>query len=181
MPPTLRIDPARIVLAGDSAGAQIAAQLAAAITDPAYAAALGIQPAMEPSSLKGVVLFCGVYDPSRLKFDGDYGHFLRTVLWAYLGTKDLAGDPLLTQFAVNRNLTARFPPAFVSAGHDDPLEPQSRLMADAIEKQGVRVERLFFPDHYDPKLGHEYQFDLSTGAARTAFNELAEFLGGVTR
>lgn len=178
---TLRIDPKRIVLAGDSAGAQLAAQLAAATTDTAYAAALGIQPAIEPASLKGIVLFCGIYDPSRLKFDGDYGHFLRTALWAYLGTKDFAGEPRLSQFAVNKHVSAQFPPSFVSAGNGDPLEPQSRLMAEAIEKQGVRVEKLFFPDHYDPKVGHGYQFDLSTGAARAAFNELTEFLAGIAR
>ncbi len=176
-----RIDPERIVLAGDSAGAQIAAQLAAAISDPAYAAAVGIQPAVEPASLKGVVLFCSIYDPSRLKFDGDHGHFLRTALWAYLGTKDFAADPRAAQFAVNRHLTARFPPAFVSAGNCDPLEPQSRLMAASLEKQGVTVSKLFFPDHYDPKPAHEYQFDLKTGAGRTAFNELTGFLAGVAR
>lgn len=175
----LHIDPARLVLAGDSAGAQIAAQLAATISDPAYAADLGIAPAMDPASLKGIVLFCGVYDPSRLKFNGDYGKFLHTVLWAYLGTKDFTGDPRLAQFAVNRHLTAHFPPAFVSAGNGDPLEPQSRLLAKAIEDKGVRVEKLFYPDHYDPKLAHEYQFDLKSGAGRTAFNELTEFLASV--
>src|SRR4051794_20964009 len=40
------IDPARIFLAGDSAGAQIAAQTALIISDPDYARRVGIEPGM---------------------------------------------------------------------------------------------------------------------------------------
>ncbi|MCS5478803.1 alpha/beta hydrolase [Corynebacterium sp. YIM 101645] len=40
----LNVDTDRIVLAGDSAGAQLSAQLATAVTDPGYAAELGITP-----------------------------------------------------------------------------------------------------------------------------------------
>src|SRR6266496_5795311 len=40
----LNVDPAAIVLAGDSAGAHIASQLAAITTDPDYARAIGISP-----------------------------------------------------------------------------------------------------------------------------------------
>ena len=38
------IDPNRLFLAGDSAGSHISAQLTVAITEPAYAQALGIAP-----------------------------------------------------------------------------------------------------------------------------------------
>src|SRR3954468_5928623 len=48
----LRIDPARIFLAGDSAGAHIVAQVANAISVPAYATTLGIAPAISRAQLR---------------------------------------------------------------------------------------------------------------------------------
>jgi acetyl esterase len=52
-----RIDPDRLFLAGDSAGSQIVAQLAATISNPAYAAMVGVNPAIERAQLKGIALF----------------------------------------------------------------------------------------------------------------------------
>lgn len=46
------IDPTRIFLAGDSAGAQIAGQMANLVTSPSYAAKVGIVPTVDPSALK---------------------------------------------------------------------------------------------------------------------------------
>ena len=49
----LHVDPSRFFLAGDSAGAQIAAQLANAISAPAAAKAIGIVASIERSQLRG--------------------------------------------------------------------------------------------------------------------------------
>jgi acetyl esterase len=82
------IDPNRIVLAGDSAGAQIAAQIASVTTNPAYANELDIQPALQANQLKAALLNCGGYDTSLLNFNGPFGSFLKTVMWSYSGTKN---------------------------------------------------------------------------------------------
>lgn len=55
----LGIDPDRIVLAGDSAGAQIAAQVANLTTDRGYAEQLGIVARLRPEDIKGVMLLSG--------------------------------------------------------------------------------------------------------------------------
>src|SRR5690606_17409491 len=47
----LHVDPTRIVLAGDSAGAHIAAQVAAITTVAGYAELVGIEPALAPEQL----------------------------------------------------------------------------------------------------------------------------------
>ena len=49
----LGVNPARMVLAGDSAGAQIAAQSAAVITNPEYAKLVGVRPGATPQQLAG--------------------------------------------------------------------------------------------------------------------------------
>lgn len=83
----LHIDPDRIAIAGDSAGAQIAAQLAALITTPGYTERVGLTPAITARQLRGVVLACGPYD---LGLAGQVStpagrRFIKAIMWAYSG------------------------------------------------------------------------------------------------
>ena len=172
----LRIDPEHLFLAGDSAGAHIAAQMANIVSSPEYAKTVGIEPAIQRAQLRGVILHCGLYDLSLAKFDGLYGHFMRTIVWSYSGVKEFGEKAWLPELSIPRNVTANFPPAFISVGNADPLRPHSRLLADALAKRGVKVDALFFPDDYRPALPHEYQFHLDTGAGREALDRTVRFL-----
>jgi acetyl esterase/lipase len=89
----LGIDPSRIVLAGDSAGAQIAAQVAALASDVAYAQRVGIAAAIDRDQLVGTVLFCGAYDFDLVRGSSRLGSWLiDTALWAYSGRRDYLSD-----------------------------------------------------------------------------------------
>jgi acetyl esterase/lipase len=172
----LPVDPARLVLAGDSAGAQVAAQLAAALSSEAYAQEVGIAPALPPGQLAGALLYCGPFDASLADAEGDFGDFLRTVFWSYFGEKDFLGSPVAEQFSVPRHVTADFPATFISAGNGDPLLAHSLALAEALGKAGAPVETLFFPAGLSPALGHEYQFDLDSDAGRQALARSVSFL-----
>jgi acetyl esterase/lipase len=166
------VDPSRLFLAGDSAGSQIAAQVATIISAPVYAAEVGIEPSIQRSQLRGVVLHCGTYETKLANFRRN------GVLWAYFGTKDFLNDPRLSQFSVARHVTAGFPPTFISVGNDDVLEPQSHFFAENLAAHGVLVDRLFFPAEYTPKVQHEFQFDLGTEAGRLALERSIKFMAG---
>jgi len=172
----LHVDSSRFVLAGDSGGAHIAAQVVNVISVPSYASALGITPSLQRSQLRGMVLFCGPYDVGKVKLDGSFGGFLRTVLWSYSGTKDFMTNPQFATASVVNYVTGEFPPSFISAGNADPLEPQSRELAEALASHGVLVDTLFFPKDYAPPLAHEYQFNLDVTAGRGALNRMLAFL-----
>jgi acetyl esterase len=172
----LHIDPEHLFLAGDSAGAHIAAQMANIISSPEYAKAVGIVPSIRRAQLRGVILHCGLYDLSLAKFDGPWGHFMRTIVWSYSGVKEFGEKARLPEFSVARHVTGDFPPAFISVGNADRLLPHSRLLADALVKRGVKVDALFFPEDYRPALPHEYQFNLDTGAGREALERTTRFL-----
>lgn len=172
----LGIDAGRIVLAGDSAGAHIAAQLAAGLTGRDYATLLGLQPAIEPNRLTGVALFCGVFDLTALDFTGPFGSFVRSALFAYFGTANPLESDRITEAAVPRYVNEAFPPSFLSVGNGDPLAPQSVTMAQALRDRGVKVDTLFFPPDTEPKLPHEYQFDLDRPEGQQALDRLTAFL-----
>lgn len=175
----LHVDVNRFVLAGDSAGALLAAQLANLITSADYARLLGIVPTIEARQLAGALLYCGPYamgapgDPAKL------GWFGRTVLWSYSGRRDFARDRGLATLAITRYLTSQFPPTFLSVGNADPLAPQSQQLAQALAPLGVQVDTLFFAPDYVPPLPHEYQFDLDFEAARTALERSTQFLAAL--
>lgn len=172
----LQIDAERIVLAGDSAGAHIVTQLAVALTEPAYAATLGIRPGLPAANIRGMLLFCGAYDTEAINLDGPFGIFLRTVLRAYSGTRDFRNDESFRPSSVVRHVTGKFPPAFITAGNGDPLLAQSRVLADRLSALGVRTDTLFFPADRVPPLAHEYQFNLDDPAGKTALDRVVNFL-----
>jgi acetyl esterase/lipase len=171
----------RFVLGGDSAGAQIAAQLANLSTSPEYAREMGIQPVVEPARIVGVLLFCGPFDAAltRTAAGGKPPWFIRSVMWAYMGRKDFWNNPRMATYSVARFVTKDFPPAFVSVGNADPLQAHSYLLADALRAQGVHVDALFWPADHKPVLPHEYQFDLDTPEGSEALRRAEQFLASL--
>ena len=176
----LGVDPARLVLAGDSAGSHIAAQVANAITDPRYARALGVTAPVRRDQLRGLVLFCGPYDLGvAAATTGMARMIMHTFAWAYSGRRMLlreqTGEEL---FSVARHVSGAFPPTFLSVGNADPLRPHSELLADRLRTLGTPVDTVFYPADHEPRLGHEYQFDLRLAEARDVFARMVGFLRG---
>jgi acetyl esterase len=175
----LGIDPSKIVLAGDSAGAQIAAQIALVISQPEYAQRAGFAAPIARDALRGVILHCGFHDPEAIKSEGAFGGFVKTATWSYFGVRSLKGEPRSKDVSIVANIGASFPPMFISAGNADPLGPQSKALAEVAKSKGVAVDALFFRDDYNPPLQHEYQFDLDGQAGRLALDRTEAFLNRV--
>ncbi len=174
----LRIDPTRLVLAGDSAGAQLASQLAALVTNPEFARQVGIRPRLAPEQLRGMVLNCGVYDLDMMsRAKGLVGWGFKKTLWAYTGSRDWAKTPAGTQMSTLRFVTRDFPPTYISGGNGDGLTAgQSKPMAERLRRLGVPVTARFFDDGHEPPQPHEYQFALGTAEADEALTATLTFL-----
>jgi acetyl esterase/lipase len=172
----LGIDPDHIVLAGDSAGAQISSQVALITTDSSYARRLGIPALVKPDQLVAMLLLSGAFDLSALDFHGKLGWFLRDVLWAYSGKKDFNADARFQLLSITPNVTGAFPPSFISSGNGDPLAPQAAALAHKLQALGVRTDTLFFPAARTPPLPHEYQFNLDDPAGAESLRRMLAFL-----
>jgi len=177
-----RIDPDRIVLAGDSAGAQLASQLAVLTTNPDYANLLGIQPALSADQLVGTILNCGVYDLSTMSDLTGIGAWgFKIALWAYTGTQNWSASYQGTTMSTVDFVTDRFPPTYISGGNGDPLTwIESVPMATRLKQLGVDVTSVFYAADHEPALPHEYQFHLDGQDARAALQKTLDYLDTVT-
>lgn len=184
----LCVDPSRIVIAGDSAGANLASQLATAVTSRHYADEIGLRPALTPAQLRGVVPYCGIYDVSGVsEAPGLGGWGFRIALWAYLGHRVGPGTSGARRLAAHEmstleRVTADFPPTWISGGNGDPLTSrQSKALATRLDDLGVDTVAVLHPDDAEPALPHEYQFRLDLPAARGAYASTLAFLERVLR
>jgi acetyl esterase/lipase len=178
----LGVDTDQIVLAGDSAGAQLASELAVLATSPEFETLTGITSALSADQVKATVLNCGVYELDGMaKLTGIGAWGFKIALWAYTGTKDWSQEPSGALMSTLEFATADFPTTYISGGNGDALTwIQSVPMADRLEELGVDVTRLFYAADHEPALPHEYQFHLDGADAQHALEETIQFLGTVT-
>ncbi|MCX6395734.1 MAG: alpha/beta hydrolase [Propionibacteriales bacterium] len=178
----LGLDPDRVVLAGDSAGAQVAAEVATLVTSPEYAARTTVTPALTADQLRGVLLFCGLYDTTALgDSDRHFAAALESAMWSLAGTRHWRSTATSHLMSTRDHVTAAFPPTFLSAGNADPLTAtQSVPFAVRLAELGVQVEE-FFPGTATAPAHHEFQFALETPAGAEALERVTDFLARTTR
>lgn len=176
------IDPDRIIIAGDSAGANLTSQLATLVTSESYASLVGVEPALTADQLRAVILNCGIYDVSEIpNAPGIGGWGFRVALWAYLGEKDWSNTPAGDEMSTIDYVTGDFPETWISGGNADPLTPgQSAKLAAKLQGLGVAVTPVFYAADHTPALPHEYQFHLDLADAQAALADTVAFLDRVT-
>ncbi len=170
-----KLNKQRIVIAGDSGGANIAAQVGIVQTDPVYAKKLSISPALSSLQLAGIILYCGTYDFEKAEKDKE-GLILRMMMRAYCGHKNYDDDPMFALGSVINFIPTKYPPTFISTGNQDPLKKHSYSLADTLAVKGIAIDTLFWETKSDVSLGHEYQFNLDDESGKIALQRTVEFL-----
>jgi acetyl esterase len=164
------LDMTRVIIMGGSAGAQLSAQYGLVVTDPAYAADLGINPAIEPSHVKGLVLFS-----APLKLSG-FGWRMNAMMWAYLGTQDLENSMQVRQTDILAHVTPAYPPTYITDGNQPDTFPEhAKAMSRLLTKVGV--DHVF--NYHEPsevRLGHDYTARLDTAQGRANLERAITFM-----
>lgn len=166
-------DPTRLFVGGNSAGAQLAAQVGAVVTSPALRHDMEISVSVPAEDLRGVVLYSGPYNFDTVERAGFPG--FSTFAWSYLGRKDWQSDPRLDQLSVTHTATEKFPPTYMTSGDADPLEQQTYELDAVLRARGVDVTSRYWTGS-GSELPHDYIYDLSTAEAQVAFDDTVAFI-----
>ncbi|HEV7268023.1 MAG TPA: alpha/beta hydrolase [Falsiroseomonas sp.] len=165
------LDPSRIVIGGDSAGANLAISvvLLLRVTDPEI-------------SLRGILLNYGVFDddlatPSYREFVDGYGLTLAKMAFYWTCYCPRPADRLNPLAAPLRADLRGLPPVLLHFAELDVLASENRAMAARLKEAGVEVESRLFPG-----TAHGFLRALAhVGAARDAASAGSAWLKRVCR
>lgn len=159
------LDPSRIILVGDSAGAQLASQYAAIATNPEYAAVFHMT--VPEIQIRALGLNCGMYDMQMQAAQPRKGIHLD-----YLGKKLSAEDPRLNvQDAIGSN----YPPAYITTACHDFLREAAEPMYNFLTQRGVRAEWKYYGSEEDKSVGHVFHVNILLPDAIACNDDSAAF------
>lgn len=163
------IDKEKLVLVGDSAGAQLASHYAAIFTNPDFAKLYGFT--IPNVKIKAVGLNCGIYDPNtRLQNDLD------DIFWAYIGQNtDIKSKDFQQKIDVLSNITPDFPPAFVMSSHRDFLLPQAQPMYDLLKSKGIEAVIKIYGAPNRKDIGHVFHVNMNLPEAKLCNDDECNF------
>ena len=163
------IDKEKLVLVGDSAGAQLASHYTAIFTNPDFAKLYGFT--IPNVKIKAVGLNCGIYDPNtRLQNDLD------DIFWAYIGQNtDIKSKDFQQKIDVLSNITPDFPPAFVMSSHRDFLLPQAQPMYDLLKSKGIEAVIKIYGAPNRRDIGHVFHVNMNLPEAKLCNDDECNF------
>ncbi len=144
------LDPDRIILIGDSAGAQLASQYAAIAVNPDYAAVFDFQ--VPSVQIRVLGLNCGLYDPREFSTGLTKG-----LVRDYLGPKPDWLDPRLR---VLDAIHSDYPPTFLMTAHHDFLRDKMEPMANYLKSKRIPCEAVCFGSPEDTHIAHVFHVNI---------------------
>ena len=162
---TYHLDPQRLFLVGDSAGAQISSQYAAIATNASYAAHFDFE--VPDITIKGLGLNCGLYDAAALAAGKR-----KSISKDYLGTKIPDTDPRLQVLA---NITENYPAAHITTACCDFLRENARPMAEHLQSKGIRTVMNCYGKDSDQKIGHVFHVNIALPEAQKCNDDQCAF------
>ena len=159
------LDPQRIILVGDSAGAQLASQYAAIATNPQYAKLFRMQ--VPGITIRALGLNCGMYDTAALAANPRTGIHLD-----YLGRELDRKDP---RFRVLEAIGHGYPPAFITTAHHDFLYANAEPMYQLLTERGIYAQWKCYGTPEDKRIGHVFHVNIRLPEAKQCNDDAALF------
>lgn len=143
-------DTDNIFIVGDSAGAQLASQYAAMLTNPDYMIHFNMSnPGIQ---IRALGLNCGLYDMKMVASDARKGLELD-----YLGRKIKNDDPRLDVMGA---ITDAFPPTHITTACHDFLRPMAQPMLEQLQSKGIDCKLDIYGTEEDESVGHVFHVNI---------------------
>ena len=159
------LDPERIILVGDSAGAQLASQYAAIHTNPEYASLFELN--LPKVTIRALGLNCGRYDMVNWMAKKRKGLALD-----YLGKEIPADDPRLDVLGA---VTGQYPPAYITTAHNDFLKADAEPMFRFLNSKGVSCGWKCYGSPEQKNVGHVFHVNILLPEAIACNDDAAAF------
>ena len=163
------LDPSRIIVVGDSAGAQLASQYAAIATNADYAALFEMQ--VPDIQIRALGLNCGMYDMANSGAAPRKGIHLD-----YLGRDIPADDPRLR---VLEAIGSNYPAAYITTACHDFLRDAAEPMYDFLVSKGIRTAWNCYGAEDDKTIGHVFHVNILLPEAIRCNDDAAAFFQSV--
>nr|MBQ8243982.1 alpha/beta hydrolase [Oscillospiraceae bacterium] len=160
------LDPDRIFLVGDSAGAQIASQYAAIHANPEYAALFQLK--LPKIRIRALGLNCGMYDMAAQASELPR----KAMALDYLG-KALSGDD--PRFRVLEAISSGYPPAFVTTACHDFLREHAQPMYQLLREKGIEAQWKCYGTENNELVGHVFHVNILLEEAIQCNDDTAAF------
>jgi len=159
------LDPERIILVGDSAGAQLASQYAAIHTNPEYASLFELN--LPKVTIRALGLNCGRYDMVNWMAKKRKGLALD-----YLGKEIPADDPRLDVLGA---VTGQYPPAYITTAHNDFLKADAEPMFRFLNSKGVSCGWKCYGSPEQKNVAHVFHVNILLPEAIACNDDAAAF------
>lgn len=145
-----KLDKTNVFLVGDSAGAQLASQLACICSNKTYAKLFHFT-MPRGMKIRAISLACGLYDlQEELTPQNE-------MMLDYMGDLSMAQDERIKVLAY---ITGDYPPTYVFSAAQDMLLPKCRPFAAFLRKKGVPVQSRIYGKKEDSEAGHVFHVNM---------------------
>lgn len=173
---TYGIDPNSIILSGDSAGGQLAGQLALVLTNKDYAKAIGFTPKTQiiPKAYIGVSAWSDIQLGMRMG-DSVLDWFIVPIARSYFQVLDVEQAAIAEEASIVKHVDANFPASFISDGNTGSFTTANLALVDRLKALGVRVDSQFY-DKEEAELHHIFELDIKNPYAQEVYAKHLAFL-----
>lgn len=166
------LDPKRVFLVGDSAGANISAITSCILSNPELEQFFGLHTNIRPIALG---LNCGVYDFDNVLKLGQDMNFpqVKNIVQAVFGAKDYENLPLYAKTSVLNNITEDFLPCYIMGSEADGLFSETKKLIDVLNTKNIKhVERVITKDQ---DLQHVFHLRDNCPVSDVVMTEMTDF------